>query len=226
MRRIAALLLLLALAFPFTASSGSSYPRVLDSVRPLSTMLLRDFTTDVILYRNICTASSINTITHLWITAAHCVLRTDIAEDGTQTTTYEPGLMIDGHLVYVVKIDEVVDLAILFTPNYTLPALRLGKAPTWEDPIRVVGYPFGYRGVTMVAGTVSNPDAPIDQAGFAPSYLFITAQIAPGNSGSPIINARGELISVLQIRWGQGYSPGGGVTYARLKAFAGAYFER
>ena len=223
--RLTALLLALIFILPFKADSGSIHPRILDSVRPLSVVVLHDFTTNTDAYRNICTTSSINAITRLWLTAAHCVLRTDVDEDGTRTTYHETGLSIDGHIVYVVKVDELIDLAVLFTPDYARPALRLGKAPFWEDPIRVVGHPFGYSGVTIVAGTVSNPDAPFHQPGYAPSYMFVTALVAPGNSGSPVVNARGAIVSVLQIGWGRSYSPGGGVTYARLKAFAGEYFE-
>ena len=228
MRIIITAVLALTLLLPQLGHADRTHPRLLDSVRPLSQIVLRDFTTDTIAYRNICTVSSINTALHLWLTAAHCVFDTRMDEDGVVTTVPATDLAIEGHLAFLVKSDATIDLAILLTPDFALPALRLaGRGPFWEDAVRVVGHPFGYPSVTIVAGTVSNPDAaPFAQTGFAPSYMFITAPVAPGNSGSPIVNSRGEIVSVLQIGWGRGYSPGGGATYARLKAFAGSYFER
>ena len=221
------LILILSLSLPFTLSSGPTHPRLLDSVRALSVVSMRDFTANTVEYRNICTVSSINATLHLWLTAAHCVLDSGRSEDGTYWEVETKGLLIDGHNVFVVKADSKVDLAILFTPEYSLPALHLsGKAPWWEDPVRVIGHPFGYPDVTIVAGTVSNPSASVNQPDFADLYLFITAMIAPGNSGSPVVNQKGEIVSVLQIGWGRGFSPGGGVTFARLKAFAGTYFEK
>ena len=228
MRLIISALLALVLLAPQAGDANRAHPTLLDSVRPLSQIVLRDFTTGVIAYRNICTVSAINTSTHLWLTAAHCVVDTYMDEEGVVTTRPAVGLAIEGHLAFIVKLDEAIDLAILITPDFSLPALRFAdKGPFWEETIRVVGHPFGYPSVTIVAGTVSNPDAaPFVQTGFAPSYMFVTAPVAPGNSGSPIVNSRGEIVSVLQIGWGRGYSPGGGATYARLKAFAGGYFER
>ena len=227
--RIAAFLLLASLTLPTTAHVDDHHPRVFDSVRPLSTIVLHDLTTNITLYRNICTVSSINTPLHLWLTAAHCILKTEMSEegDGARITTPRSGLVIDGHPVYVVKMDESADLAILFTPVLSLPALRFAdRAPLWEQRIRVVGYPFGFTAVTIAEGTIATPEQPFFDADFSPSYMLFTAQIAPGNSGSPVINTRGEIVSVAQIGWGRGYSSGGGSTYARLKAFAGEYFER
>ena len=229
MRRIISILIALTLLLPLSGNADRAHPRLLDSVRPLSQVVLRDFTTNTMAYRNICTVSSINAALHLWLTAAHCVLDEQLSDYGEEPRAPRPtqGLTIEGKLAFIVKTDTVIDLAILFTPDLALPALRLArKGPFWEDTIRVIGHPFGYPSVTIVAGTVSNPDAEFVRAGFAPSYMFVTAPVAPGNSGSPIVNSRGEIVSVLQIGWGGGYSPGGGATYARLKGFAGSYFER
>ena len=224
--RIAALLLCVSLMLPTAAHVGDHHPRVFDSVRPLAEAVLYDLTTNTTVYRNICTVSSINAPLHLWLTAAHCLLETRFTEDGTIITMPRSGLTIDGHLVYVAKLDEAADLAVLFTPNIWLPALRFAnRAPLWEDTIRVVGHPFGFTAVTIVEGTIATPEQPFADVGFSPSYMLFTAQIAPGNSGSPVVNARGEIVSVAQIRWGRGHSSGGGSTYARLKAFAGGYFE-
>ena len=227
MRLTLAVLVLLVLGLPQPNHAARTHPRLLDSVRPLSMIVLHDVTTNIDIYRNICTVSSINALLHLWLTAAHCILDTETSEDGTSITTPTSGLMIEGHLVYTVKLDKSVDLAVLFTPNFSLPVLRLAsRAPLWEDRIRVVGYPFGFTAATIVEGTIATPEEPFFDAQFLPSYMLFTAQVAPGNSGSPVINTRGEIVSVHQIGWGRGYSSGGGSTYARLKAFAGEYFER
>lgn len=227
--RILAVLFIVLLVFPQAGRSGGSHPRVFDSVRPLSMVIVHDFTTGNELYRNICTVSSINRTLHLWLTAAHCVLQSEMSEDddGTVITTPRLGLTIDGHLIFIVRLDPKADLAVLFTPNYSLPALHLAKqAPQWTNLVRIVGYPFGFQNVTIVDGTVSTPSQPFFDADFAPSYMLFTAQIAPGNSGSPVLNDHNEIISVAQIGWGRGYSSGGGSPYAALKTFAGEYFER
>ena len=226
--RILTALLILAFSFPLVGHTARAHPSLLDSVRPLSQIVSTDHTTRIQAYRNICTVSSINAALRLWLAVAHCAIDEIIHTDGSTTVAPITGLTIMGHLAFVVKIDTEIDLAILFVPGLSLPALRLAsKGPFWEDEIRAVGYPFGYPDVTITAGTVSNPNSTLDSnPRFAPSYMLVTALVAPGSSGSPVVNSRGEIVSVLQIGWGRGYSPGGGATYARLKAFAGEYFER
>ena len=220
MRLIIAAILAFVLLLSQSGSADRAHPRLLDSVRPLSQVTLRDFTTNMITYRNICTVSSINAALHLWLSAAHCVLDED-ADNAPR-----PGLTIFGHLVFIVKTDITADLAILLTPDYAAHALRLASnGPLWEDAIRVVGYSFGLPSITITPGTVSNPDG-ICLPGVASSYMLFTAAVAAGQSGSPVVNSRGQIVSVVQIGCGHDYSPGGGAIYARLKAFAGEYFER
>ena len=226
LRTVAMLVVLAMLALPASGRAARSQPSLLASVRPLSmTMTVyMDPETHIQFSLNVCTASSINAVTHLWLTAAHCVQHLELNEAGIPIAVVHP-LTIDGHPVYLVKVDLALDLAILFTPDLVVPALRLAdRAPFWEDPVRVIGYPFGYSSAVLTAGNVSNPEATIP--GEVTPYLFVTAFVAPGNSGSPIVNARGEIVSVLQIGWGRGYGPGGGSPYARLRAFAGTYFKR
>lgn len=51
--------------------------------------------------------------------------------------------------------------------------------------------------------------------------MIFDVAAAPGNSGSPVMNLDGEIVSVLQIGWSRSFSPvSGGATYANLLWFS------
>lgn len=169
-RTILSLSLLLLFAFPVSGD----YRRVVRSVQLLTARIDGHL-------RPICTTASINEEMHLWITAAHCV------DAGP--------LFIQQQPVSTVVVWNTADLALLFTPTFAAPALRVAdEAPEVGDKVSVVGYPFGIKQPQLFQGYVSSVGMDIV---YGHKYgLDVT--ICGGNSGSPVVNKQDELVSVIQ----------------------------
>lgn len=168
---------------------------------------------------NGCTVTSINQEKHYWLTAAHCV---DASGDDEPTVR-----AIMGEPIEPVAVDYKVDVAVVQTARASAPALKLATtAPQLEDPIRMVGYPFGFPFQVTVTGAVAALDAPLaNEDGSVTRFMLVNMTGAPGNSGSAILNTAGEVVSVLQIGWGRSFSPMmGGVPFSELSAYR-RYFE-
>lgn len=156
---------------------------------------------------NICTAGAINRTEHYWITAAHCV--TDIGEEGR---------FIENSPAKVIEADFVADIAVIQVLNYTAGhGLRLQqRIPVWLQEILIAGYPFGLDYVFVTRGHIANPQAMLG----GQEFMIFNAAAAPGNSGSPVMNTEGEVLSILQIGWGRSFSPvSGGAAYPNIKKF-------
>lgn len=98
--------------------------------------------------------------------------------------------------------DENIDLALLKVNAINLTPATLGNSDFIEqgDPVFTFGYPLGIEGdVAFKDGTLSRRQK-IDGA----TYLEISAQILPGNSGGPLINQSGEVIGVNTLARGAG----------------------
>jgi S1-C subfamily serine protease len=220
MIRIAATFVVVSL---LAVPASSNKPAFLASVRPLQALLpvtnqVGEPTGEEAI-RNICTVTSINV--HYWITAAHCV------GDLEKQTLDDHLRYVDGYLADVVAVSYKWDLAVLITHDYALPAVKLSNVPpTWLDPIVVAGHPLGYKPVFVVPGTVANPYAWLDE-GDTSAYLLMALPVAGGNSGSCVFNAKGEVVSIVQVGWGRGFSAvSGGAPYWHLRQFAGRYFGK
>lgn len=175
--------------------------------------------------RNGCTASSINRAEQLWITAAHCWV-----PDQTYIHA-SPAELVEGY--------SDIDVAVLKVPGYTSGGelYRSDKRPNFETPITIAGHPFGYQDVFVTKGWIANPSAMLSEATSGYKYLIKLPRLsetvqayngfmlfnttaAPGNSGSPVLDANGDVVSILQIGWGRTFSPvSGGATYEALKWF-------
>lgn len=127
-----------------------------------------------------CSMFSVSEQPPLYVTAAHCA----------------SGPVTFGNLRFLpLEIDLQEDIAI-FEGEAKLPALSLGATPRVGDPTMAVGYPGAspkpigiptmYQGVFAAWG---KPDE-------APMAIF-TGNTIPGMSGGPIINRRGEVVSVV-----------------------------
>jgi serine protease Do len=101
----------------------------------------------------------------------------------------------------VAGIDPVSNLALLKVTDVRLPSIRLAtsapdRAGEWTLALGTVRY--HRERITQSVGTVafrhSEPRLPLTQ---------LTNWVQPGYSGGPVVNARGELIGVLQGELGQ-----------------------
>jgi len=107
----------------------------------------------------------------------------------------------------LLGVSECSDLAVLKVSG-TYPALVMAATnPTVGEPIYVAGHPNGDP-YTLTNGIVAKPPAPAD-TGWASvkNEIQITAQTYPGNSGSPVIDASGQVVGVQY----SGGSPGSAI---------------
>ena len=128
---------------------------------------------------------------HTLITNRHVV--EDTRE--LQVTTY------DGRTIAVTaaSVAAVADLAIITTEEpIGTGAVLAQEDPIEGDAITVVGYPNGGQ-LTTVSGVVLGATG--DPLGAAlGAVLATTAPVQPGSSGSPVLNARGEVVGVIYAK--------------------------
>lgn len=84
--------------------------------------------------------------------------------------------------------DKESDLALLMAPGIDLPPLQLSRVFEQGDWVMAAGNPEGVTGTTT-QGTVANYKTDSEE-------IFSDALIAPGSSGGPLLNNRGEVIGV------------------------------
>jgi S1-C subfamily serine protease len=157
-------------------------------------------------------------------TAAHVARRTDsIAAD------FGDGHVLDAELV---GYDARRDLALLrVQPRERLPALEVVDASAVHpgDPVVVIGTPRG-RPRVMTTGNVRGTGVTLP--GQAPGiFILFDAEIEPGNSGGPLLDAGGRVIGVVVARIGAGGGGGLAVSGTALRESmpalaAGARIER
>ena len=96
----------------------------------------------------------------------------------------------------LIGASECSDLAVLKVEG-TFPALKLSSAaPRVGDAIFVAGHPNGDP-YTLTDGIVAKPPSASDTSWASVKQQFqITAQTFPGNSGSPVVNAAGEVVGI------------------------------
>jgi S1-C subfamily serine protease len=88
----------------------------------------------------------------------------------------------------LVKVSKDHDLALLKLDNYTTPFLTLSEQryPKQGTKVFAIGSPFGISDA-LTSGIVTKSSQ---------KALFTDAQILPGNSGGPLINADGKVLGV------------------------------
>ncbi|NNF65037.1 MAG: serine protease [Acidimicrobiia bacterium] len=75
-----------------------------------------------------------------------------------------------------------------------------------EQPVRSIGFPLGTDTITVQPGNIAKERA--DEVPFAPllSLFEHSAEVNPGNSGGPVVNAMGEVVGVTNAVSTQGFS--------------------
>ena len=101
----------------------------------------------------------------------------------------------------VVDDDPLNDLAIIRIEGGSFPTLRLGDSDRIEvgEPVVAIGHALALPGgPTVTTGVVSAIDRSIDEPNGVtlPNLIQTDAAINAGNSGGPLLNARGEVIGV------------------------------
>lgn len=104
----------------------------------------------------------------------------------------------------VVASDPSLDLALLKIAAADLPALSAGDSARLRvgELVFAVGHPWGVRGVAT-AGIVSGLGQTRAPGRQRPApYVRTDTRLAPGNSGGPLINARGEVVGINSMVFG------------------------
>ncbi|MBW3573679.1 MAG: trypsin-like peptidase domain-containing protein [Actinobacteria bacterium] len=111
------------------------------------------------------------------------------AVPGSRVQVVREDLRLDGE---VLVTDESRDLAVVVV-DHDLPTLpTAGDRPRVGEPVLVIGSPLGLE-QSVVTGIVS---------AFRPGHVQISAPLNPGNSGGPVLDARGEVIGVAVLKVG------------------------
>ena len=95
----------------------------------------------------------------------------------------------------IARVDPNDDLAVIHVAQ-VLPVLRTAPArPVLAQAVMVIGSPLGLGG-TVSAGVIS---------GFrsleGSDYIQFSAPISPGNSGGPVVDARGRVVAVASAKF-------------------------
>ncbi|EJK64737.1 hypothetical protein THAOC_14498, partial [Thalassiosira oceanica] len=102
----------------------------------------------------------------------------------------------------VEAVSNEADLAILRVDLFDkgtldLYPLPIGRIPSLQESVEVIGYPAGGDSLSITKGVVSRIEMQeYTQAGEILLALQIDAAINPGNSGGPVVNERLEVIGV------------------------------
>jgi serine protease Do len=123
---------------------------------------------------------------------------------GKVRVSLRDGQMLDAR---VVKSDRSLDLALLRLEGEhgDLPAARIGDS----DGLRVgelvyaIGHPWGSVGAVSagIVGGVGELRGP--RRGSSARYVRSDVALAPGNSGGPLLNARGKVVAINAMIFGQ-----------------------
>ena len=150
---------------------------------------------------NVCTAWSLKD-TGRWVTAVHCLgmLKDEEAEPGEEdeeeAATPPPVYKVQDQIATVLILFIEDDLAVLTTQEGA-PAVRLARrAPAMGDPVHMIGYPLGLAQPMYTMGIIANPQVVATSRWVA--GLWAGIPVCQGESGSPLLNAADEVLTVFQ----------------------------
>ena len=96
----------------------------------------------------------------------------------------------------VLGADAKTDIAVLKIDAKNLPTVSLGNARDLQvgEWVLAIGSPFGFEN-SVSAGVVSAKGRSLPDDSFVP-FIQTDVAVNPGNSGGPLLNARGEVIGI------------------------------
>jgi serine protease Do len=106
----------------------------------------------------------------------------------------------------VVKVDRSLDLALLTLEgdHENLPAVPVGDSDALRvgELVYAIGHPWGSVGAVSagIVGGVGELRGP--GRGSSARYVRSDVALAPGNSGGPLLNARGEVVAINAMIFG------------------------
>lgn len=135
---------------------------------------------------------------------APSLLRIEGDRGSGAATVWAPGLAVTnrhvvqgdhavscGRTIDVVGADDELDLCLLSIPEFDLPALEVRLAPLRVGELVVaMGHPLGLTSA-ITAGIVAG-----ETVDGAKRLIRADLQLAPGNSGGPLVDSRGRLVGI------------------------------
>ncbi|MGN6372568.1 MAG: MarP family serine protease [Solirubrobacteraceae bacterium] len=158
-----------------------------------------------------------------WVAAPGVVLTNAHVVAGEQDTSIEVGGREPSLTATPIAFDPHDDRALLRVPGLGLPALRLAEEPSSGTPGAVLGYPengpFDARPARIGATQTVITD---DAYGRGPVTRLLTplrALVRPGNSGGPVVDRAGRVLTTVFASTRGGPAPGGyGVANATVSS--------
>ena len=133
----------------------------------------------------------------------HVVTNYHVVSDATDLRlTLHDGTVVSG---VVVGRDPTSDLALIEARSVAGRSrpVRFGdsRAVRVGDPVIAIGDPYGLQR-TVTLGAISGLDRAVQgpDGRMMPAMLQLDAAIGPGNSGGPLLNARGDVIGIVTAR--------------------------
>ena len=142
-----------------------------------------------------------------------------------------PGSASHRYVASVYASDPDLDLAVLSISAPELPVVSLGDSDVVAtgDAVTAIGYPFGSRlEIGKAQPSEAVPDVSVNAGSVSAlrrndagdiRYLQTSAQLNPGNSGGPIVDADGYAVAVAQLAVERGAGVGFGVPINLVKAY-------
>jgi len=158
-----------------------------------------------------------------WVAEPDLVVTNAHVVAGEQDTTVEAGGHPPALSARAIAFDPTNDIAVLRVPGLGLPALRLKDSPPAGLGGAILGYPengpFAVR-----AGRIGRTQTVLTQNAYGqgPVSRLLTplrGQVRPGNSGGPLVDERGGVLTTVFASTVGGGAPGGyGVANAVVAA--------
>ncbi len=133
----------------------------------------------------------------------HIITNAHVIDEATKVWVHLPSLGRRSIFVDIISICPDRDLALLRVQKDELEFLRdsmreiqpltFGDSDLIQrtERVLVLGYPLGQQRLKSSTGVISGRES-----GDGRSLIQITAPVNPGNSGGPLLNARGEVIGI------------------------------
>jgi S1-C subfamily serine protease len=158
-----------------------------------------------------CTGFVIDSAKKHVLTAAHC----------------EPAdkkYLVDGTQAYRMFVDYRKDLMVLRAHQMDKPALRLAaNDPKWGDEVATLGFGWALEFPMFRVSHISHPRFEIEQ--LSGPFVVVDTSYVGGQSGGPVVNRAGEVVSIVQRGDSDG-TFGFGVGAETIKDRVGRYFEQ
>ncbi len=108
------------------------------------------------------------------------------------------------HTARVVARNQTLDLAVLRVPTRGLPAIGAANSAQLRvgELVVAIGHPWGQKGVVTMGVVSGIGEITVNEVGRKAQYIRSDVRLAPGNSGGPMLNARGEVVGINAMIFG------------------------